>query len=204
MYQNAYKGISKVFLAQILKIIGVIATVIGLALAIVGLNEANLAEAGGGAIAALAGMIIAIIALIFNIIGLNQARKDQNYFKIAFVMTLFALAISIIATFAISANSSAGTWMKFFSTLMELLAFEYVVKGVIVLAEALNNKGMAAFGRKMMILITIGYLALLVIELWGNTAANANGIITMIASVIELVVYVMYIIFLAKSKKMLA
>jgi len=204
MYQNAYKGISKVFLAQILKIIGVIATVIGLALAIVGLNEANLAEAGGGAIAALAGMIIAIIALIFNIIGLNQARKDQNYFKIAFVMTLFALAISIIATFAISANSSAGTWMKFFSTLMELLAFEYVVKGVIVLAEALNDKGMAAFGRKMMILITIGYLALLVIELWGNTAANANGIITMIASVIELVVYVMYIIFLAKSKKMLA
>lgn len=191
-------------MAQILKIIGVFATIIGLAITVVGVSEMDLTMAGGGAIAALAGLVISIIALILNIVGLNTAKKDETNFSNAFVMTLIALAISVISAFVMSANPPLGSWMKFFSTLLELLAFEYVVRGVIVLADNLHDKGMADFGRKMRILITIGYFAVLVIDLWGNSTTDVGSVITLVGSIIELVVYVMYVIFLARTKKMLA
>ena len=109
-YPNAYAGIKKIFVSQILEIISVIFFLIGMIAVIAGavsltgeteVAAAGLVTAGVGVILAIAGSIIAIIALILNLIGLNKAKNDEKNFQYAFWFVIIGLAATIITTLLI-------------------------------------------------------------------------------------------------------
>jgi hypothetical protein len=94
--------------------------------------------------------------------------------------------------------------MQFAGTIFELCVFEYVVVGIMSLSNQIGDQKMVAFGAKVRTLISIMYIVLLIIRLFGNINPNIAGVMGIIAAVIELVMYIGYLIYLARAKKMLS
>ena len=206
-FPNAYKGVSKLFLAQILEIIGVIATLISIIVMIAGATAGNAALAGGGVLATgislIAIPILSIIAFVMTLVGLNQGKKDEPAFQTAFIMTIIGLVLSIISYLVTNTNPWLAGWMQFASSIFSLGSLEYVIVAGMSLARQLGDSKMEAFGGKMRILITILWILLLVIYLFRNNASDVFYWISLGASLLELVVSIMYIVFLSRTKKML-
>ena len=210
-FPNAQKGVSKIFIAQILQLIGAIVSIISAVIMLAGAaavynaaTEGAMAVLGVSAIVFIVSLIVAIVAFILNIVGLVQAQKDDQGFRMALVFSLICIVLSIVSTLLVTANPNVANWMQFVITIFELAVFEYVVVGIMSLAQKLGNQGMVSYGSKVRIIITILYFILLMIRLFGNMNADFGVIMGVISSILELVMYIAYIIYLGKAKKMLA
>ena len=214
-YPNAYAGIKKIFVSQILEIISVILFLIGMIAVIAGavsltgeteVAAAGLVTAGVGVILAIAGSIIAIIALILNLIGLNKAKKDEKNFQYAFWFVIIGLAATIITTFVQTANPWLAGWLEFVGTVMTVCAIEYSIVAIINLASAVGNESVEKLGRFSRILVTILWVVVVIMRVWRNElAANStvSNIVAIVYLILELLVYILYIVLLSKAKKML-
>jgi hypothetical protein len=213
-FPNAYKGVSKLFLAEILSLIASIVGVIAgvLALGVVAMEEVDpsavtdgvIAVGAGSAIIALVAGIVMIIAFVLTLVGLVQAKKDDDGFKLALIFALICIVLSIVSSILTSVNPYVSGWMSFVVTIFELCVFEYVVIGIMSLSNQLGDQGMVSFGAKVRMLISILYIILLIIRLFGNINVAFAGVVSIIGAILELVVYIGYLIYLAKAKKMLA
>jgi len=210
-FPNAYKGVSKLFLAEILMLIGSIVGIIAAVLLLAaysadpnGLVEGALATMGVSSIVMVASTVLAIIGFILNIVGLVQAKKDDGGFKLALIFALICIALSIVSSILANVNPNVAGWMEFVVTIFELCVFEYVVVGIMSLANQLGDQGMVSFGAKIRMLISILYIVLLIIRLFGNINVTFAGVVGIVGAILELVVYIGYLIYLAKAKKMLA
>ncbi len=210
-FPNAQKGVSKIFIAQILQLIGAIVSIVSAVILIAGAAavynaavEGATTVMGASAIAFIASIIVGIVAFILNIVGLVQAQKDDQGFRMALVFSLICIVLSIVSTLLVTANPNVANWMQFVITIFDLAVFEYVVVGIMSLAQKLGNQGMVSYGSKIRIIITILYFILLIIRLFGNMNADFAVVMNFISSILELVMYIAYIIYLGKAKKMLA
>lgn len=210
-FPNAYKGVSKLFLAEILMLVSAVVGVVSAVMLLLayqsdpaGLVEGTLVTAGVFSIILVVASIISIVAFIVNIIGLVQAMKDDGGFKIALVFTIIAIAFSIIASCVATMNPNLSSWMEFASTIFELAVFEYVVIGIMSLAEQLGDRKMVDYGSKMRLIISILYIVILVLRLFGRFNDGFAGVMTTVISILEIVLYIAYIIYLAKAKTMLS
>ena len=209
---NAYKGVSKLFLAEILMLIGSVVSIIAAILLLAayssdpnGLVEGAVATMGVSSIVMVASSVLAVIGFVLNIVGLVQAKKDDNGFKFALILALICIALSIVSSILANVNPNVAGWMEFAVTIFELAVFEYVVLGIMSLANQLGDQGMASFGAKVRMLISILYIVLLIIRLFSNINVTFAGVVgVVVGAILELVVYIGYLIYLAKAKKMLA
>lgn len=230
-FPNAYRGISKLFAAEILKLIAAgllfaagIAGIIGSGSYLVDMAKTSqITEeavqgivSSPGVIAAaflsVGAMILLIIAYIMNIVGLGQAGKDEPNFRNAFIVSIVVLAITVVAAFLSGTNVAGGAGSDITNTIMracEIFVMISVVVGIMNLSNAFNNGGMYEFGRKIIIIVIISIgIALAVnfisIFFWNNSAiAIVDGILALIGAVAMFVGYIAYIIYLAKAKRML-
>jgi hypothetical protein len=168
-----------------------------------GLIEGAVATMGVSSIALLAAGVLAIIGFILNLVGLVQAKKDDGGFKIALIFALICIALSIVSSILTTINPFISGWMEFVVTIFELAVFEYVVIGIMSLSNQLGDQGMVSFGSKVRMLISILYIVLLIIRLFGNINVTFAGVVGIVGAILELVVYIGYLIYLAKAKKML-
>ena len=210
-FPNAYKGVSKLFLAEILMLIGSVVGIIAAILLLAayssdpnGLVEGAVATMGVSSIVMVASSVLAVIGFVLNIVGLVQAKKDDDGFKLALIFALICIALSIVSSILANVNPNFAGWMEFVVTIFELCVFEYVVVGVMSLANQLGDQGMVSFGAKVRMLISILYIVLLIIRLFGNINVTFAGVVGIVGAILELVVYIGYLIYLAKAKKMLA
>ena len=210
-FPNAYKGVSKLFLAEILMLIGAVVSIIAAVILLAaysadpnGLIEGAVATMGVSSIALLAAGVLAIIGFILNLVGLVQAKKDDGGFKIALIFALICIVLSIVSSILTTINPWLSGWMEFVVTIFELAVFEYVVLGIMSLSNQLGDQGMVSFGSKVRMLISILYIVLLIIRLFGNINVTFAGVVGIVGAILELVVYIGYLIYLAKAKKMLA
>ena len=211
-FPNAYKGVSKLFLAEILMLIGSVVGIIAAILLLAayssdpnGLVEGAVATMGVSSIVMVVSSVLAVIGFVLNIVGLVQAKKDDNGFKFALIFALICIALSIVSTILANVNPNVAGWMEFVVTIFELAVFEYVVLGIMSLANQLGDQGMASFGAKVRMLISILYIVLLIIRLFSNINVTFAGVVgVVVGAILELVVYIGYLIYLAKAKKMLA
>ncbi len=210
-FPNAYKGVSKLFLAEILMLIGSIVAIIASVLLLAAYSASSggsvdgaLATMGGSSIALLAAGVVTIIAFILNLVGLVQAKKDDDGFKLALIFTLICIALSIVSSILTSINPYMSGWLEFVGTIFELCVFEYVVIGIMSLSNQLGDQKMASFGAKIRMLISILYIVLLIIRLFGNINVTFAGVVGIVGAILELVMYIGYLIYLAKAKKMLS
>lgn len=231
-FPNAFRGVSKLLVAEILNLIATgliiaagISGIVGGASAVINtvsqtteITEETVESSIGspGVIAAvfmgMGAMILFIIAYIINLVGLAQAGRDENNFRNAFFVSIAVLVISIIASFLSGSNAgdgAAGDIAATARTVCEIFVMVSVVTGIMSLASMLNDSGMQNFGRKLIIIIIvsigIGAVASFINIFFGaNSVVHAvDGIMGLISGIAMLVGYIAYIIYLAKAKKML-
>lgn len=218
-YSNAHKGISRILTAQWIQLISVALIVIGGIISAVyavsaqilseipsDISElavnASLTRVGIGGVLLLIGTVVAIVGIIMNLIGLNTARKDEAQFTTAFWLCIGSLVASVlVAVFQVS-NPGIANWLSLAQKVLSLAVIEYAVNGIVNLAEKMKNTAVAELGRKLRFLILILYAIAMVLIVF--TSGKLSGIISVADTVLELIVFIIYIVILIKAKNMLA
>jgi len=214
-FPNAAKGVKKLFTAQVLSLIASIATIIGIILLIV-TDAADKANSEGGAVAAGIGTIIlmaaaavlVLIAAIMSLVGIIQAAKDEGAFKTA----LLAIAISLVAAIVAAIFSSNGTVQsvcQIIQNIMSIAVTVFVITGVSNLADKLNDAEVSQKGRNILKIIVCVYVLALIATgislIFGGTFASVTAaILAIVATVLNIIGYFLYLSLLNKGKNMLA
>ncbi len=212
-FPNAFSGSKKLFVAEILTLITAVLTIIGALVAFGSVKSGSLDGAfGGGALIIIAG-IVAIIAIVFQFIGVTECSRDEPKFKTALAALIVNLVASVISSFTKGTLSSVFSGI---STLASICAIYFIITGFISLADKLGNGEVSSFGKTVLI-ISVGVLVVSAvlsiitgiitpseITLDSLSSYKTTRILTLIASVLSLVQTVVYLLFLNKSKEMLA
>lgn len=218
-FDNAAKGVRKIFTAEILELISLLVTVIGSVLVAIVVAAAsiygdeNILASLGLVIAAsvliIGGLVLGIIAFINCIVGLVQAKKDDSNYGTALACIIISLVVEVITAifsvvmitnpFASDIAAVVGRVADFFSVYFILVGTSTLLaqRGDTRMAE----KGVHAF-EAIFIIFTVSILLRIVpIFLTGGVIE----IIFLCAyAAVAIVAYIMYFSFLAKAWKKLA
>ena len=214
-FPNAFKGVSKLFTAQVMMLIAGIAAVIsGIVSVVVGALSQNSEVAAVGALVVFGVIVVvtavfSVIAFILNLVGLIQARKDESSFTVALITTIVGIVASaLMGTF--QSNGLVSGLMNVIQIVASLATTLFVIQGIMKLANRLGNANMVNKGNTMFKLILavqiIAIIARFIAALFANNTALlvVAGVLAIIAAVINVVVYFLFLSYLGKAKKMLA
>ena len=212
-FPHAYKGVLKLFVAEI---ISIAAAVVGLVTAILA-NIPNLNIAAPAALGTVS-IVALIVAFVLQLIGLIQASRDEYNFRAALFVVIVAIVLSIVNSVltALPDQNTALTlveaFLEAFSKVASIIVIVLVLGGIANLAEKLHNSEMAEKGHTLVFWVVLLFAISVLFGLFPNFFVfNPVGdgwsifftIITILAAVIELVVYINVLVYLYKATKML-
>ena len=214
-FPNAASGVKKLFTAQILGLIASVATIIGLIFLIFTAAAAD-ANAQGGAVAAGLGTIILmgasavliLIGSIMTLVGIIQASKDEGAFKTALIAIIVSLVAAVIAGI-FSSNGLVQSICQIIQNVMNLAVTLFVINGVTNLAEKMNNTEVWSKGRNLLKVIVriyaLSLIASFISLIFGGIFMSVTAaILALVAAILDVISYFLYLSLLNKGKKMLA
>ena len=213
-YPNAFKGVKKIWLAEILKllaaVVGIVLLVIVAANGSINLENVVVNENVKTVVGVLgiAVGLLALVAFILNLIGLIGARKDETSFGNALLFTLLGIAASIVMS-VWSDKTRLVKSMEVVITLCSLFASYYVLTGIINLADTFpdqDTKDTALKSRKLLVYTfcaTAVFKCIITIfnVREGSTSYTIYGLM---AFILEIASFILYLRALSKAKNMLA
>lgn len=213
-FPNAYRGVKKIWLAEMLMLL---AAIVGIIMVIV--MAANGTMVGEDivinegvktpiAVLGIVTAVIALVAFILNLIGLINANNDDSAFRIALLVTILGIVASAISAIW-SNNETLNKWMDTALTICSMFASYYVLTGIANLAEKMSDAATKAVALKSRTLVEGSFCATALFKLIISIFKIQNGstistILAVIALLLELVSYILYLRALSKGKKMLA
>ena len=213
-FPNAALGVKRIFTAEILSLLAAILgalTVMGaaftagvsrVAIASSGnvASGASLASLGFTAIFGIATLVLTVIAFFMKLFGVNKANADESSFGIAFALILISLVLSIISAFL---TGTIGSVLNILSQILNLIITWAIVNGIRNLAVRLSDSAMEAQGKTVFTLLLCSYGLSIVAKLISLFAPAFASVLSVVALILQLVYYVLYLIFLSRAKKML-
>ena len=213
-FPNAAKGISKIFTSEILALIAAIATGVATILAVVMYASAKTNSTAGAAasgigmlVLGLGASVLLVIALILKIVGVVQTSKDEDSFKMIIYLTIFTLIVAVVAaifsrvTFLNNIANAVSAIGSFVTTLLIILGIGNL--GVQVGNDEVIDKCSSQFK----LILGIGIVALLArffcIFLPTVPAQGIVIALAVVALVLNVIQYILYLSLLSKAKKML-
>ena len=213
-FPNAAKGISKIFTSEILALIAAIATGVASILAAVMYASAKTNSTAGAAasgigtlVLVLGASVLLVIALILKIVGVVQTSKDEDSFKMIIYLTIFTLIVAVVAaifsrvTFLNNIANAVSAIGGFVTTLLIILGIGNL--GVQVGNDEVIDKCSSQFK----LILGIGIVALLArffcIFLPTIPAQGIVIALAVVALVLNVIQYILYLSLLSKAKKML-
>jgi hypothetical protein len=213
-FPNAYRGVQKIWLAELLMLL---AAIVGIIMVIV--MAANGTMVGEDivinegvktpiAVFGIVTAVIALVAFILNLIGLINANNDDSAFRIALLVTILGIVASAISAIW-SNNETLNKWMDTALTICSMFASYYVLTGIANLAEKMSDAATKAVALKSRTLVEGSFCATalfkLIISIFKiQDGSTISTILAVIALLLELVSYILYLRALSKGKKMLA
>ena len=207
-FPNAYKGVSRIYLAEILALIGALVVMLGSVMALGGAAAAagGSADVGGGlviggAVVALGGVVLPVIGYILQLMGLSRASKDEPHnFKIAFIGAIVALLASVLSGLFVST-----AWLynlcNVIAGIANLVVFVYTIGGIMQLARELNRPNMVSLGNKILWMVLIAYIISFVVRIL--PIPELAVVLTVASGVLAIITYIVFLVYLSKAKKML-
>ena len=230
-FPNAAKGVKKLFTAELLKLISVICLIASIICAVLlYVSAVNQTSAGAGASAIatfiflMAAGVLVLISGIMMLVGLVQAARDESSFKSSLICILVEV-VALIVSSIISANNTAGISENAFdlavagsaislshliTSIASLLITIFIITGIIRLADQLNDGSVSAKGTNLLKVIVVLNILVIIADIialifGANPASTATcGILLIVALVLQIVQYFMYLSLLSNGKKMLA
>ena len=222
-FPNAANGVKKIFTAEILSLISSVCVFVTIVLMLAALASTAgaisdgsdgaavgaLASGAGTVVFGIATVVLAIIAFILNIVGITKASKDEESFKMALYALIGGIILSVIGSAFTNVNGYVSSIMQALQVVADLLVLLYVIQGVRYLALKLNRPDIDQKGQNLFKIIfcvlVLQFIARMVVVIFGGQAASVPAaVIALIAVVLSVVQYSLYLAFLAKAKKMLA
>ncbi|MER2080152.1 MAG: hypothetical protein ABS876_01360 [Ruminococcus sp.] len=220
-FPNGADGVKKIFTAEILGLIAsvcffitAILTITTVAAAVGASGGSDAAAVGavasgaGVVVLSLGGLVLSIISFILSLVGINKASKDEPSFKMALYAIFAGIALAVLAG-VFSGNSVVNGIIQALQVIAEVVVTLYVIQGIRVFAQKLNNaevdkKGETLF-KIIMVVLALEFIARIIVAIFGGSAASVTaGIFALVAVVLSIVQYILYLSLLAKAKKMLA
>lgn len=213
-FPSAHKGVKKLFIAELIAIAAGLLALVAAVLAVVGIkNEGVLVAAGSITIVSTFALIV---MLVLQLVGLFQGGKDSLQIKYAFFIALGGLVLSIVLAVLrlLPANSGLAIAIGVIGPLVDIatvLALAYTLLGIAELAAKLNDEPMARRGKFLAFVVVILFAISVVLNLFSNFFVNnaPSWAVTMIAifgivaAVVELVAYILTVIYYGRATKML-
>ena len=213
-FPNAFRGVKKIWLAELLMLL---AAVVGIIMVIVMATNGtmvgediiiNESVKTPIAILGIVTAVIALVAFILNLVGLINANNDDPAFRIALLVTILGIVASAISAIW-SNNETLNKWMDTALTICSLFASYYVLTGIANLAEKMSDAATKALALKSRTLVEGSFCATalfkLIISIFKiQSGSTIHTIMAVIAMVLEILAYILYLRALAKGKKMLA
>lgn len=213
-FPNAAKGISKIFTSEILALIAAIATGVATILAVVMYASAKTNSTAGATasgigtlVLVLGASVLLVIALILKIVGVVQTSRDEDSFKMIIYLTIFTLIVAVVAaifsrvTFLNNIANAVSAIGSFVTTLLIILGIGNL--GVQVGNDEVIDKCSSQFK----LILGIGIVALLArffcIFLPTVPAQGIVIALAVVALVLNIIQYILYLSLLSKAKKML-
>lgn len=213
-FPNAAKGISKIFTSEILALIAAIATGVATILAVVMYASAKTNSTAGATasgigtlVLVLGASVLLVIALILKIVGVVQTSRDEDSFKMIIYLTIFTLIVAVVAaifsrvTFLNNIANAVSAIGSFVTTLLIILGIGNL--GVQVGNDEVIDKCSSQFK----LILGIGIVALLArffcIFLPTVPAQGIVIALAVVALVLSVIQYILYLSLLSKAKKML-
>ena len=207
-FPNAYKGVVKILIGEILQLVSAVFLAffsvlsIGAALASAVSDQMDAAKLQIGqavTIVGLIGLLLLIVGYILNIVGLWQAAKDEKYtFRVAFYAVLALLALSIVTGILVGLGFSADI-CNLLNRVLSIALFVFTVGGIRSLAGSLKRRDMVTFGKVILIIIVAITLCSAVLAV----IPSLDGILGIVSFVLVLISAVLYLVYLFKARKML-
>lgn len=216
-YPHAAKGINKIYIAEILSIIGaVLAVVLAVLIAV---NHIDTSAGGDEAARALESanigvpfvvygiimLLLMLAAYILHLVGVGTAMRDEENFRRAFWVLLASTAFGLLAAILGSSNPQVSNWLKVPSTLFELVATIFVLEGISNLAEDLGKKQIADLCtrcRSWFIGALVLSAAAQVLVSLGGSGSVLNTSSGIASGLLQLIAYVVYLRVLYKARTM--
>ena len=221
-FPNAYKGIRRIFTAEILTMISGIILLLTLTAGSGMLDEfaaGDMTTVSGPALAlaSISGLasIFALVAFFMNISGISDASNDEESFKKALLWLVIGIGASLVGSLAVNMNDIIASFAGIISSLCEYMIYYNVVTGIIHLAERLEDERVNALGQQTIRLLTIVYAVVIIVQLVmlvmtaasGNAAQGTFAVaavaVSVIAGIMSMAAYVIYLRVLTGAKKML-
>ena len=206
--KNAYKGIKKIYWAEILAIVSTLALIISTLLS----RGAEYKTAVSAAFAISA--VLEVIEFILIFIGANQAVKYEKDFKnVRFLVVVLAIIAALQAIF--TGNTIIAKGLIVANNALELILIICVIKACISIADDLEEKEIIKKGRNAVkvalatFLVSVGlYLVV------GSIKAKSSGAVMILSETMEAIIlvtalvilifaYLMYISMLSMTIRML-
>ena len=192
-YPNAAQGLHKVFLAQILLVIGVVLVLI------------SFSSLGLLVVMGMVAAILVVVSGILNLVGLYQARQDDQGYANAFSLSIAILVINVLSNL-VGSETFLGSLLSLAASVLNLAVLYLVCATTSLLLGSLGREELARKGHTAwmvnlvctIVSVACGLLAFIPLL---NLLAMPVLWITMIVS---LVGSVMYLIFLYQASKALA
>lgn len=213
-YPNAFKGVKKIWLAELLLLfMAVLSLAIIIIVAVNGTLEGDqiiVSDTVLGVVGAITIItaLIAIVAFVLHLVGLIGARKDEDSFKNALIMVLIGIVASVISSIW-SNNTRLVKSMEVVTTLCNLFSSYYVLTGIANLADTYPDEDTKAIVLKSRSLLVGTFCATAVfkcIVTFFNLQEGSTvySILAIVAMVLELLSYILYLRALNKGKNMLS
>ena len=214
-FPNTFKGIKKIWIAEMLMLLAAVLSIV-LVFVIAGnsvvIDDAVVVNTEAvktpTAIIGIGAAVIILVAFLLNLIGIINCRKDDKNFINALIATLLGVVCGIINAIWGESKPRLGSWMEFVMVMESCYASYYVLTGVSKLSEAYPDEATKKLVDKSRNWL-LGSFSLsaglkLIVDIFNIQDGTPKTIMAIVAVLAEIVSYVIYLMALNKSKKMLA
>ena len=212
MFENAKKGLGKIYKAEILSIIaviiGIVSAVIMVALGKAIESEGTTANAVDvvSIISLVVALIIGIVSFFLNLTGVVAASKDDEGFKNAMYIVIVGIVASILASILSSRNPSLANIFNSVNDIAELLVFYYVISGCVSIAKQRGDEALVSKGTKVKNVIMVVWIVSLVLNFCTGYVEGKGGALegvyvalAIAGGATAIVCYVIYLTILRKT-----
>ena len=215
MFPNAKKCISKIFVSEILFLIATICASLASVNITLAISNSG-ANVVVGLVLLLASLVLVIIAGIMQIVGLTNGSKDSSMFRYALFFVIFSLVLAAISAFFKQYDERSMLAFGFvpnyilvsvsdaLNKILDLIVMFFVIGGI---RELITDKELLKTTKKIAILACIAILISLVLNLIVQFSATIVTVMSVVLSlgamVCSIIFYIMYLVVLAKAKKIL-
>ena len=214
-FPNTFKGIKKIWIAEMLMLVAAVLSIILLFVIagnstvvddVVTINKE--AVKVPTAIFGIGAAVLILVAFLLNLIGIINCRKDDKNFIKALIATLLGVVCGIVNAIWGEAKPRLGSWMEFVMVMESCYASYYVLTGVSKLSEAYPDEATKKLVDKSRNWL-LGSFSLsaglkLIVDIFNIQDGTPKTIMAIVAVLAEIISYVIYLMALNKSKKMLA